>query len=197
MLTRAAAAAATVLPVNIFLCGAPGATLHYQHLIWAAQYKYHVSHQVKDLYWPKNVSFLHAKKRFLWLSRICYCATYCVVGFTVNNGKLMHLVHTNKHSNFLMFRCSNVHLIFMCKNKISIHTHGFYLFRQTLPHHITTYLFLFIHNLNYFSTHFRFYELFLRMGVCVYYQHFLADKCASYFIIQIQNLSVTLDFVIL
>ena len=75
-------------------------------------------------------------------------------------------------------------------------------FTSSVKHcHITSqpiaYLFLFIHNLKYFSTHFRFYELFLRTGVCVYYQHFLADKCASYFIIQIQNLSVTLDFVIL
>ena len=149
MLTRAAAAA-TVLPVNIFLCGAPGATLHYQHLIWAAQYKYHVSHQVKDLYWPKMSVFFMQKRDFCDFQEFVIVLRIVLWDFTVNNGILMHLVHTNKHSNFLMFICSNVHLIFMSKNKISIHTHVFYLFRQTLPHHITTFLFLFIHNLKYF-----------------------------------------------
>ena len=123
MLTRAAAAAATVLPVNIFLCGAPGATLHYQHLIWAAQYKYHVSHQVKDLYWPKNVSFLHAKKRFLWLSRICYCATYCVVGFYCKQWQTnasRPYKQAQQCSNVQMFKCSS-HL-YVLKQKIYPYT---------------------------------------------------------------------------
>ena len=104
VLTRAA----TELRVNVFLCGAPGPTLHYQHLIWASQYKYHVSHKVKDLYCPKNVSFLHAKRNdFCDFQDFVIVLRIVLWDFTVNNGKIMDPVHTNKHRNFLMFKCSS------------------------------------------------------------------------------------------
>lgn len=110
-----------------------------------------MSHTKLRIFIDQKCQFSSCKKRdFCDFQEFVIVLRIVLWDFTVNNGKLMYLVHTNKHSNFLMFICSNVHLIFMCKNKISIHTHGFYLFRQTLPHHITTYLFLFIHNLKYF-----------------------------------------------